>query len=635
MRRFAFDCETWRASGSIGAPRLVSVAWEWEGEDPHLALAADPAWLNTLINALGDAFVLNQNIGFDFGVTLTAARRLFPQRVKELNAAIWKALREKRVGDTMIKAILINIALGDRFDHEVNLGALAQKYLGETIEGKHGPDVWRVRYNELDGVPLADWPDAAVQYALHDPGYALRVWQAMTDFTGQGILPEETTHTAAAVALNRVGTWGVRTDPAYVAALERALREDERVKVERTRANMVGGWLRPNGSRDMKAMRARVASVLGDAAPRTPSGKIGTDRATLEECGRRGAEDLKAWATVGETQTLLRTFVEPLHRGEAVALSPRWWPLVESGRLSCRKPNLTNQPKAQVRLLPDDAAALGVEKAGIRECFVPRSGYLYAAVDYSMAEIRAFAQICLDWFGYSLAAERLRADVDLHSHMGAAIARVSAEEFERLPNKKALRQLGKRANFGLMGGMGPARFVATAEADGVDLTLGGQLGDDPEAVAARIRELWYTETPEARDYHREIGRLIELGEPLHSFREGLVRTTDRFAEAANHFFQNYVARWTKRALVRVVEECDGDGALAGSHVVVVVHDEIIAEVPEAKASAAAQRISAIMVEEAQAMTPDVPIVAEPALMRRWYKGADPVWEGGELVPWEP
>jgi DNA polymerase I-like protein with 3'-5' exonuclease and polymerase domains len=66
-----------------------------------------------------------------------------------------------------------------------------------------------------------------------------------------------------------------------------------------------------------------------------------------------------------------------------------------------------------------------------------------------------------------------------------------------------------------------------------------------------------------------------------------------------------------------------------------VHDEIIAEVPEDRAHEAAHRIAEVMVETMNLYTPDVPARAEPALMRRWYKAADPVYVDGRLVPWEP
>ena len=68
---------------------------------------------------------------------------------------------------------------------------------------------------------------------------------------------------------------------------------------------------------------------------------------------------------------------------------------------------------------------------------------------------------------------------------------------------------------------------------------------------------------------------------------------------------------------------------------ILMHDEIISEVPVDLAAEAAQRVADVMVETLCEVCPDVKIVAEPALMRRWYKGAAPTYVDGRLVPWEP
>ena len=41
-----------------------------------------------------------------------------------------------------------------------------------------------------------------------------------------------------------------------------------------------------------------------------------------------------------------------------------------------------------------------------------------------------------------------------------------------------------------------------------------------------------------------------------------------------------------------------------------------------------------MVESMQRLTPDVKVKAEPALMFRWAKSAEPYFADGILVPWE-
>ena len=47
------------------------------------------------------------------------------------------------------------------------------------------------------------------------------------------------------------------------------------------------------------------------------------------------------------------------------------------------------------------------------------------------------------------------------------------------------------------------------------------------------------------------------------------------------------------------------------------------------------RQAQIMVEQMRTCVPDVKVKAEPALMRRWYKQAEAVYNEGKLVPWEP
>ena len=76
--------------------------------------------------------------------------------------------------------------------------------------------------------------------------------------------------------------------------------------------------------------------------------------------------------------------------------------------------------------------------------------------------------------------------------------------------------------------------------------------------------------------------------------------------------------------------------LYGCRPVMFVHDEIIAEMPEAQAPYAVEEMSRIIVETYQRYTPDVRITAEGHLMRQWNKSAEPVRnpKTNLLVPWE-
>ena len=80
-----------------------------------------------------------------------------------------------------------------------------------------------------------------------------------------------------------------------------------------------------------------------------------------------------------------------------------------------------------------------------------------------------------------------------------------------------------------------------------------------------------------------------------------------------------------------------DDTLGPRHrAVMFVHDELIGEVREDVAHDCAVRVSQIMVDAMRIITPDVAVKAEPCLMRRWNKRAEPVFNNdGRLIPWEP
>jgi DNA polymerase I-like protein with 3'-5' exonuclease and polymerase domains len=117
----------------------------------------------------------------------------------------------------------------------------------------------------------------------------------------------------------------------------------------------------------------------------------------------------------------------------------------------------------------------------------------------------------------------------------------------------------------------------------------------------------------------------------------MIRLTTNPNAVANHYFQNLAAVGAKAAAYAVVRAFFTPGsALYGKGAAVLfIHDEIISELREETAHEAALEQSRIMVEAMQVHVPDVKISAPPALMRRWYKGAEAVYVDGRLAPWEP
>ena len=669
--RLALDCETYLTGPGRAAPRLVCLSM---GVPPVATLYhASDDWLDPLIVGLRDASeVVNHNLSYDLAVLVAEARgRMIRGEItraafRELTSAVWDVYADDRARCTYVIAILMAIARGEpvtptkRRQQRLpgfSLGALCEAYLGEKPGGK-GPDTWRTRYHALIDVPLSDWPPEAIAYASDDPLWADRLYQAIRASVGGERLRGEARHIRASWCQQLAGCWGVRTDGEIGRVLAEHLDREISEGYALIRA-VVGrsGWLREDGSRDMAQLSERVEAVLTaggvwDPTPGGPhvtdKGRTRTDRLTLEACAAFGAEDLGAYARIGSSLTDRNTFVSTLRRGEVLPIHARWFPLVESGRLSCREPNLTNQPARE--------AEVDGRRIGVRHGFVPRDGFLFAAADYATAELRAFAQTAIEWFGASAMADALRAEaeaalrgeaaLDLHSKLAARILDIDdAEALRRKasdPDFKATRQLAKRINFGCLGMMGAPTFLKTCEADGFDLTLGGRLGTDPEDVARRLLKLWGDTWPEVPAYFERI--LFQLrrtggaGFRAVSTGDGLIRGSVGAADGANHYFQNRVAQWVKDAWFLLSREgyTTEDQPFSGCRPVIVPHDEVIAEVPEHRAAKAAERLADVMHNVASENCPDVPIVVEPALMRRWFKGAETVRDAsGALVVWEP
>lgn len=100
------------------------------------------------------------------------------------------------------------------------------------------------------------------------------------------------------------------------------------------------------------------------------------------------------------------------------------------------------------------------------------------------------------------------------------------------------------------------------------------------------------------------------------------------------------AEGAKHAIIKVVRACK-DGAseslLSGkAHVVNFVHDELLVELlADGTEHEQAMEVVRLMEEGLAEIIKDVPVKAEPALMLRWDKGAEPVFENGRIVPWTP
>lgn len=648
----AFDVESHAIQPGLLAPPLVCVSF-CDGTRTWLENAEDGCKTLERFMCAGETIIAH-NGAFDFAVVAAYRPDLLP--------LIFQHMASDLVLDTKIAEELIDIANGriqqsgavmvfDKVNGayrkaDYSLAGLGSKYLDkDRSEEKKNPNAWRVRFGELDGVAIKDYPPEASSYAMEDATdtHAIGVAQGPRPAT-------ECAQVRAAWALHLMSCHGIRTDRAAVDALETKLlaakkKNDRRLhqakffkprratKDEVAAGNVdyweepkkAGGEKRPTRfAKDMERISGFVTRVyqrrLKRDPPKTESGRVSTDRDTLAQSG---SCLLACLADGGGVDKILQTYLPALRQGTEVPINARFHVLVNSGRTSCSNPNLQNLPS-------------GKRVGGVRECFVPRPGFVFVSIDYSTLELRALADRCVLLFGKSRMAEAIRDGRDLHLVMAGQILRIPYDEAvakykAKDPLLKRARDLAKVANFGMGGGLGAASLVEYARASfGVTLT---------ETEAQKLKQDWLNAWPEMRLFFSYVSDRTGLGDAVFVDPvTGYVRGGLSYTALANHNFQHPSAMGGKAALFQLAWESyvDLGTPLYGSRGVAWIHDEWFAELPTERLHEAAARASTVMNEQMATVVKNVPIASEPAAMTRWWKNAEAKYDSnGRLVPWVP
>ena len=125
------------------------------------------AWVNGMLSD-PEVILCGHNIWFDLGVCIAEDPSLLP--------LVFQALEDGRILDTMIQQQLLDIADGAlKFFVDEDTGEIARssyllsdlslRVLGRYLKKE---DTWRLHFSYLDGMPLTEWPEEAVDYSLLD-----------------------------------------------------------------------------------------------------------------------------------------------------------------------------------------------------------------------------------------------------------------------------------------------------------------------------------------------------------------------------------------------------------------------------------------------------------------------------------
>lgn len=664
MRYIGWDTEAYliskhRKATRNATPRFVCLTW-YDGEDAQItkdrveAIAIFKGWLED-----PEATIIAHNAPFDVKVMLRLAR----EEGVNLWPFVLQAYEDGRIRDTAVREILIDIAAGGKDMRGYSLARLEQKYLSrDRSDQKTGADIWRLRYNELAPYPIESWPQEAIDYALDDAIGAYDIFRAQTEQAGFSCFDEpmieegdrvitERFQTLADFTLGLASSWGLSVDPEKAEELDTYYERQIDDLIDQLKA---GGLVRECGTRDARALQEIVLKgweEIGQDPPITAAGQKKIDAAkkeaeeaeseeererilregliaavstsqrnSLTPLERAGYSDprFKALTEYNRSIKFRSTYLEPIVDAYPYAVCPGYNVLVDSGRTSSWGPNVQNIP----------SRGKGAE---IRHAFIARPGNAIIQCDYSTIEMRTLAQVNLNLGFGSRMAEALQftdefpEGRDLHLEFACsmngwdykdALARRRSGDKE----VAAERELSKIANFGYPGGLGAGTFVEYAANFGATVT--------PEQ-SQKLRDEWFRAWPEMHQYFQYINActrydgkvMIRQHGPYGAIEGWRIRLCDRYTSACNTLFQGLAADAIKLAMWNITKEAhtDRSSPLWGYKICAMIHDEILMEGPEDRADEAAARLSEMMIEAAEVFCPDIPILAEAAVLGAAWK----------------
>jgi hypothetical protein len=543
-------------------------------------------WLETW---LSKETLIAHNAAYDAAVCMAA----YPEHIP-----LWfRAYEEGRVVCTQTLAKLLDISVG-RTRSTYSLQGLVQDEFGTYLP----KDGWRMRYRDLAETPIEKWPDGAVRYAVDDAVWAFRLWEKLKNSQK----PYFVEAYCDALWLHLASVWGLRVD---LDRLEFKKREVERDRQELFPRLLSQGLVKSSGQKNTKAVAQAIESAV--ASPKlTERGHVKIDAVN---CRAAGLDEFATYSVLG---TVLSKDIPALSQG-VIHTS---FGIAASNRATSSSPNIQNW----------------ATEGGIRECFIPRDGWIYLQADYDSFELRGLANFCQDRFGVSRLGEVLRAGrsplLDFAAKLGGLSYEDALAAYEsKDPNIKKLRQRAKAAMYGFPGGMGIAKFRLIAAAQGLVLS---------DMEAQDLKNQWLVAYPEMQqlfDYVRSRKQPDETY-TIETFN-GFQRAGATYPAACNHTFQSTCAVIAKRAGWSIAKACYSNpkSPLYGSRTVVMAHDEFILETPlQGDLDLKARELVRLMEQAGTSYAKAVAYIAKPAIMERWYKKAEAVYDKeGRLQVWRP
>ncbi|MBQ7288702.1 MAG: DNA polymerase I [Clostridia bacterium] len=264
-----------------------------------------------------------------------------------------------------------------------------------------------------------------------------------------------------------------------------------------------------------------------------------------------------------------------------------------TGRLSSTEPNLQNIPVRRP------------EGRELRRFFKASEGCVLCDADYSQIELRVLAHAAED----AAMIEAFQTGADIHTITASQVFGLPPEMVTPL-----MRSRAKAVNFGIVYGIGAFSLakdigVTRKEAEAyINSYFQTYIGVQRymEQMVLTAKENGYVTTLFGR--RRLLPELSSSNGMLRAFGERVAR---------NMPIQGTAADIIKIAMVRVYSRLKRE--LPAAHIIMQVHDELIIEVPEAQAEAAARLLKEEMENAVQFA---VPMLADVHIGKTWYEAKE-------------
>lgn len=551
----------------------------WDPYDDHLLLvqiSAGPQRPVLILDAARvDPRILQPLLGDD------AVLKVFHHGAFDLRFLTRAGLCVRRVADTMLAQQLLDG--GERTDAGVGLAGLAAFRLGMRLDKSVRETFASAR----------EFSPAQLRYAADD---AVATWgvfdQQWRELVGHGLTRVARLEFAALPVLAELALRGVAFDTARWRALVGALEADLPALEETVQQALVTH----DSPRDLfgpEPVNLDSPEQVREALARTGVRVDDTREVVLRDHADHPA--VAAFLDYRQVRKVTSNWggdwAERVVHPATGRVHPDWRQIVGAGRIACNDPNLTQVPK--------DAA--------YRACFGGEPGRALVIADYSQQELRILAAVS----GDAALGEVFHRGGDLHRTTAATVFGIP-EDAVTAEQRAAAKQL----NFGLMYGMGAPGF---ARATGTDL-----------ATAKDTMARYFAAFPKVADW---LSEAEATGKRTGRARTvlGRVRALSTDAGPAlatlsrNAPIQGAGADMTKLAMAEVGRRLTarfGDGtAVCRDGLVLVVHDELVAEVPAVHADEAAALVTDGMLAAAREILGAVPAVVDAVVRPRWGQDA--------------